>query len=430
LQPRLALLACLAGIAAACVACGDADAPASPGAAASPPSPNLLVYVVDTLRADSLGVYGGELARTPHIDAFAASGVTFTEAFANSSWTRPSMASLLTGLYPTRHAANTRAAALPTGLPTLGELLSAHGYRTGFITTNPNVGSFFGFARGFDETIELYGRREAGVVDESELITRADAVTARAVEWIDAAPRPFALVVHTIDPHAPFDPPPAFDVYGDGPSYTEILYAGEVAFADAAFGDLLDALRSRGLLDAMLVVFTADHGEEFFEYGRIGHGESLSDPVLRIPLIVRFPASSRVVAGRREARVAELVDVVPSVLDLLGLASAAPTDGASLFASAPPGPSLSTLRLEGRDLRAAVEPPWKLVHDVAAGASSLYDLEAGEKAPSTAAGASAARERLTAALDALGEASPATLVSPGDLDEQGRAALRALGYVE
>jgi arylsulfatase A-like enzyme len=116
---------------------------------------NVLLYVVDTLRADASGAYGNPTVETPHLERIAAEGTLFENAFANSSWTRPSMASLLTGLLPVRHATNERLAVLPASLERLPTLLRRHGYHCGFVTSNPNVGSVVGFERDFDDVLEL-----------------------------------------------------------------------------------------------------------------------------------------------------------------------------------------------------------------------------------------------------------------------------------
>jgi len=421
-------------------------------------APNVLLYVVDTLRADSLGCYGNPWIRTPNLDRLAGSGVVFRNAFANTSWTRPSMASLFTGLYPTSHGANTREARLPETLETMAATLSRAGYESVFVTTNPNVGSFFGFARGFDDVIELYARREIGDVNQNELITRSDEVSDRVIEWIDGAARPFFAVVHTVDPHSPLEAPPAFDIYGDSREpYSEVdrrirsggltldlqrrvhaLYAAEVSFNDASFGALIEGLRERGILDSTLVIFTADHGEEFWEYGRVGHGLSLVDSVLRVPLIVSFPASERVPAGSVVSRTVELVDVFPAVLDLLGLPAAEALDGRSPFAAsdaAAQRPAFSTLEIEKNDLRAATAPPWKLVHDRTTDAYRLYDLEADEASETTRPGHERARAALRAELERLAARAsapdPATRAEPvPELAPSARETLRALGYVD
>ncbi len=180
-----------------------------------PPRPNVLLFLVDTLRADALGPYGNSVVGTPAIDHFAGQGTLFEWAFAPTSWTRPSVTTILTGLHPAVHGVERRGSVLPPGVALLPEVLREHGYRTGFLATNPNVGSFFGYSRGFDDFIELYERREKGTVAKSEFIARADQVVDRAKEWMEESSEPFFLVVFVIDPHSPYDPLPDFNRYVD-----------------------------------------------------------------------------------------------------------------------------------------------------------------------------------------------------------------------
>ena len=440
----------------ATVAC-DVAVPRSDSATAAN-RPNILIYLVDTLRADALGVYGNPVVLTPNIDAFAADSVVFENAFATSSWTRPSGASRFTGWYPRSHGTETRHDALPPGVPTLATQMRAAGYRTGFINTNPNVGSAFGFDRGFDEIIELYTRSEKGGVNPSELITPSDYASERAIQWLDDSTVPFLLVVHTIDPHNPYRPPQEFDLYGgdyDGPidgtttktskmELTEAdrervrsLYYGEVSFNDASFGTLLNALTERALLDETLVVFTSDHGEELWEFGKLGHAKSLSDVVTRVPLIVRLPAGAGELGGTRIERPVELVDLMPTLLDQVALAHPEDLGGRNLFEDAEdaaPRNLFASLILRRARLRAVRAYPYKLIRDLETDEEKLVDLrnEGAKGGEPSGPAANAARALLRAALD-LHQArerrgrEDAPLISvPEDVE----AALRELGYVE
>jgi arylsulfatase A-like enzyme len=427
-----------------------------PGSDPASDPPNVLIYVIDTLRRDSLGSYGNTRVPTPNIDAAAREGVVFEQATSPSSWTRASMATLLTGFDPPAHGAVDRRDALPRDLPTLAERLREHGYAAGFVTSNPNVGTPFGFDRGFDEITELYGRREPGYVRVEELTTRSDEVVATALDWLDRAAHPFLLVVLAIDPHSPYQPPPEFDRFGpadadidgsqaslqrrdlDAAQRARIrgLYDAEVAYSDAEFGKLVAGLRERRLLDETLLVITSDHGEEFWERGVRGHGLSLAEASIRIPLIVRFPGSQRVAAGTRRGDPAGLDDLVPSVLDLLGLPGDGALPGRSLFGEHAPAPTFASLSLEGRSLAAAREPRWKLVWDLAADTRALYDLELDplERSPvprDASSEASAAHERLSQSIARrLAERRGNGGEEVGALPEDVEATLRALGYLE
>jgi hypothetical protein len=456
--PRSVTRALLAACAALVgLACDDGSSLWDPAASSADP-PNIVIYLVDTLRADAVGAYGNASAHTPAVDALARDGVVFEDAQAPSSWTRPSVASLLTGLHPRRHRTESRLDALPAEVSTLAERLAAQGYNTAFITTNPNVGSFFGFDRGFAEIIELYERRGFGLVRGRELITRSDDVNDRAIAWLRQASRPFLLVVHTIDPHKPYAPPEQFDVHGgdyDGPvdsrgrwnkkgpldsadqARIRSLYRAEVAFNDDSFGHLVGALRAQGRLDDTAIFFTADHGEEFWEQGFNGHGKSLRDTVTRVPLIVRLPRGYA--AGRRIRRPVELVDVAATVIELAGLDVPAELDGRSLLDAPRPGfprIQLSSLKLDGLDLRAARAYPFKLVRDVTAGSEVMHDLREDERALDDAelARRGAMRRELARVLDRAeaerSQRSAATQAAPGEMPEDVESALRALGYIE
>jgi len=421
------------------------------------PRPNVVVYIVDTLRSDSLGSYGNERISTPHIDAVAREGVVFEQATSPSAWTRASVATLLTGVDPPAHGAVDRRDALPHDLLTLGERLRAHGYASAFITSNPNVGSFFGFGRGFDDIIELYGRREPGIVRVEELIADSAQVSASALDWLDRAARPFFLVVLCIDPHSPYTPPDEFDRFAGTSPATDIdgsqaalqrrdltaahrarirsLYDAEIAYTDASFGTLVEGLDERGVLDDTLLVVTSDHGEEFWERGMRGHGRSLAEAAIRIPLIIRFPHSPRVVAGSRRTDPAGLDDLVPSVLDLLGLPRDEALPGRALFGEADPTPTFASLSLEGHAIAAAREPRWKLVWDLTTDSRALYDLasdplEQSPVAVETSRQAIAAEGRLRQAIaQGLADRRTHDDAEVGPLPAEIEATLRALGYL-
>lgn len=445
----LALLLC-AG-AGALSGCGDF------GAA----RPNVIVYVVDTLRADALGVYGGPEARTPNIDAFAAEGVVFENAWANASWTRASMASLLTGRLPWSHGAEDRSDRLPEGVATLAQILSERGWTTGLVSANPNVGSVFGFDRSFDTVYELFARSQPGTVREIELVATSAQVNADAIGWMEAVPQPFFLLVLSIDPHSPYTPPRRFDAGRERPGSRVVgthrfinrkdlserdkarireLYRGEVSANDHAFGELLAALDRMGIADDTIVVLTSDHGEELWEYDRRGHGKSLAEPALRIPLVIRHPGSPRVPAGGHITRPAQTVDVLPTLLDLIGIPAPDGVDGRSLLAasSAADAPVLAGLRLDGHDLLSASSGGWKVVWDVKGSEVTLHDLRsagAEARAVDEAAdpAAAAARDRLFSALQESvrdGHARRPEGSQAGELPESVEASLRALGYLD
>jgi arylsulfatase A-like enzyme len=415
--------------------------------------PNLLLYVVDTLRVDAVGSYGGKGAKTPNFDSIAASGIKFENAFSSSSWTRPSMASILTGLHPPRHRAQKLFSVLSPDVATLGERLQAHGYETAFINANPSTGSFFGFDRGFDAMLELYERRELGQIKTMEMTTTSAQSTAEAKHWLSVAPRPFFLTLLSIDPHAPYDPPAGFDRPG-APHDAHLrklnlenltaadkvrareLYQGEVSFNDDSFGALMGYLHETGELQNTVVVFVADHGEEFWEYGRRAHAHSLVDNLIHVPLVIWLPEKMRAGLPKRVRYPVQLVDLMPTLLQLMGAPVPEGLDGRDLFdsPSKPPAPILASLDIGSLHLRAARSYPWKLVWNTGQDRFSL--LHASDEGtavnPKSSPAAAQAHRRLRRALIAWSEQSPEVVEPnlPEEVPDEIRDALEALGYVE
>jgi arylsulfatase A-like enzyme len=359
-------------------------------AAAQGERPNLVVYLIDTLRSDRLGCYGYTRPTSPRIDRFASAALLFREGRAQSSWTRPAVTTILTGLPPWAHGVEERSSALPEEVATIGERLAAAGYDTALFTTNANIVARFGFAQGW-ETFEAIFERSGGArrhVDSAE-------IHRHVLSWLDARGqrgerRPFLLVVHTLDPHDPYRPAepfrralaPGVDVEraccGSARQLTALaladpaagqaraaaaseLYDAEVAQNDASFGALLDELERRGLAERTAVLLTSDHGEEFFEHGGWKHGFTLYEEMLRVPMVLRLPGASP--AGRVVDAPAEQIDVVPTLLELAGLPADALLPGRSLLAIDGASPRFSTARLvrAGVILESAKRELWKLV---------------------------------------------------------------------
>ena len=319
-------------------------------------APNVLVIVVDTLRADHLPVYGYRGGDTPALDRFAEDSVRYDQAFSNSSWTRPSFASILTGRHASSHGVMAKGDALPDDVTTLPEALYGAGYATGGIVTNFNVGRpTYNFGQGFedfrfleprnvlwaDDTssqllliqglrrgIEGYRARQ-GIVQVDAFYQDAEVVNGELMQWLDAAPtdRPWFSFVGYMDPHDPYFPHPY-----DGTGYSRAahqhpdlaeaaelrdLYDGEITYWDAQFGALMDDLRRRGLYDDMMIVVTADHGEEFGEHGGFWHGTTLYDEQVHVPLLVKMPRNQR--AGTHVSHWVQSIDLMPSILREVGV---------------------------------------------------------------------------------------------------------------
>ena len=295
-------------------------------AAADLPRPNVIVYLVDTLRADHLGVYGYDRDTSPVLDRWARGSTVFDNTYAPSSWTKPSMVTLFSGLDAVSHGAEDRLDIIPADVLLLAERLQALGYSTFGAVTNPNVLPHWGFDRGFDIYRDL---------DSAGNGTPASRVTEFVEEHLDqlAHSQPFFLYLHVIDPHFPYQPPPPFDTRFPRsrtfPANMSIgRYDGEIAFVDAQFGRIVDLLEQRGLNDRSMTIFTSDHGEELWEHGRLGHGSTLYEEVMRVPLLIRFPKGR--FAGIRVAARASLADVYPTVLRVLGELPGEGLDGRDL----------------------------------------------------------------------------------------------------
>ena len=293
-------------------------------------APLVVVYLVDTLRADHTGVYGYPRKTTPELDAFARDAVVFDAAVAHASWTKPSVASVLTSQLPARHRAVQLRDALDPAYPTIGKRLAERGWSTGASIANSVIyGEESAFDPGFDVFAGLHGEG-----DQRSKLVGADVVVDSALAFLKSRRGlPTFLYVHTMDPHVPYAPPEPFDrMFEPHPAeghpaqdprtdYKEPLdrermiaqYDGDVAFGDREFGRFVRELKQDGLYDGALVVFLADHGEEFLDHGLWLHGRSLFDELIRVPLVVKFPGSEW--KGRRVAEQVQLVDVLPTVLE-------------------------------------------------------------------------------------------------------------------
>jgi arylsulfatase A-like enzyme len=359
--PAGGVLGWLAGTLLLVLAWALAGGPAGPAAAAVPPArsgmPNVLLVMNDTHRADFTGVYGGPADLTPRLDELAADGVVYEHAFAQASWTRPSVATILTGRFPSSHTAVHKGSVLPQEVTTLAEVLQGGGYETIGIATNYNLTPFFGFDQGFADYRYLAPVNPLGANDvQSKLIgieiakkiqTRlrgrqewpedyyvvGETVTDLALERLDRRDRerPFFLFLSYMDVHDPYFRHP-FDGTGishranpdpdpDPALIAEMkeLYAGEVRYWDAQLGRLLDGLKQRGLYEDTLIVVVSDHGEEFGEHGGFWHGTTLYDEQLRVIFVAKYHAGSGLPRGARVDAWIRLLDVSPLVIAQTGL---------------------------------------------------------------------------------------------------------------
>lgn len=375
---------------------------------------------VDTLRADRVGAYGDGDARTPTMDALAAAGVLFERAFTPAPVTLPAHTSMLTGLAPPAHGVRGNGAfALGPGTPTLAEGLRARGLASAAFIGGFPLERRFGLARGFDHYDDAMAKSAGVSYDLAE--RRGDAVVEAARGWLGLHPGRVFVWVHLFDPHAPYDPPPAFR--GPDP------YRGEVAAVDAALGALLTAWNARP--EPALVVLASDHGEAFGEHGEESHSLFVYDTTLRVPLLVRGPGWP---AGRRVATPVGLADIAATVVDAVGPGGPA-LPGRSLrrLLDGAPAEPLYAETLAPRldfgwsDLRAWREGRYKYIR---APRPELYDLQSDPEETRNIAGAHAdvvarMRNDLDRAVGAFGEAE-----SRRAPDAETAERLRALGYVQ
>lgn len=290
-------------------------------------NPNLLLVVMDTSRASRMSLYGYDDATTPRIDDFAAGGVVFEQAIAHASQTLPSVASLLTSTLPPEHGARVNGLYRVRDEPkTLAEVLRAHHYQTAAVVSALPLKARYGLDRGFDAYLDDFSdsvlAARGGTYGAIE--RRADEATDAALAWLrDDARRgqPWFLLVHYFDPHSPYAPPAGFRDRRDS-------YDGEIAFTDSEIGRLLDAIRQDGQLDDTLVAIVADHGEVLSQNYQ-GHAGSLAEGVVRVPLVLWHP--ERLPAGKRIEGNAGLIDLAPTLLEVLGIPAPASYRGRSLL---------------------------------------------------------------------------------------------------
>jgi arylsulfatase A-like enzyme/tetratricopeptide (TPR) repeat protein len=400
---------------------------------AGAPTPNVLLITLDTTRADRLGCYGYAPAKTPVLDGLARDGVRFARAYCPVPLTLPSHASILTGLYPLGHGVRNNGHVLAPGVKTLAEVLKENGYATAAFVSAFSVDSRFGLDRGFDVYDDMLPSELPVKSQNAE--RRADKTFERFSRWLDKRDGgKFFGWVHYYDPHLPYDPPSPYREEFEGRPYD-----GEVAYMDRYVGAVLDRLRDKGLLDGTLVVVAGDHGEGFGDKVEVGHGLFLYEETLLVPLIFHHRGvflRPRVVEGA-----VRLIDVAPTVLDVLGLGGAAANmQGRSLVprVARPSGEGPDALvestypreNFGWAELVGWVSGSWKFI---LAPRPELYDLKADpaeavnllEKAPDRAR---ALRKKLEDGMVSLSAGRTAAAGTAGASPES-LERLRSLGYV-
>ncbi len=366
--------------------------------------PNIILVMVDTLRADHLGCYGYGRDTSPNLDAFAARSLLFENAVAPSSWTWPSIASMFTGQYPLHHGVvNGARSRLGFGKRTLAEICADAGMKTAAFVANPLISPSKNFDRGF-ETFEVLSWADAGTLVD------------RFFRWLDQEKKGrFLAYLHFMDPHGPYSPPDDYIARFSDPKEPHRLppdalkdlgnrlgtnkqaaeevdprlvqnamdrYDSEILFWDEQFGRLVAKVESLGLAGKTLIVVTADHGEEFLEHGILGHGWTLFDISVKIPLIMKGPA----IAPARIEEQVELIDLAPTLLDAAHIeGKGADFDGASLLdrglGARPEGAFTHTAHAFSPELKhrtslfALQTGRWKLIYDPKSERMRLFDLD-------------------------------------------------------
>jgi len=298
--------------------------------------PNVIVYVVDCLRADHVGGYGYPLDTTPNLDALARDGVLLSNLISCAPWTKPSTACLFTSLLPTFHQARTVDDALARDRTTLAEVLQGAGYVTAAWVANPVIDPrVFYFNQGFDRWVDLRSFEERSRRENiHDIETDAAEITTRVLPWLEEHRKEtFFLYLHSLDLHFGYRPRPPFDAKFVSKESTGLerdreLYDNELAYNDAEFGKLATELKRLGIYDDTILFVTSDHGEEFGEHGATRHGKTLYQGALHIPGILKLPGSRR--AGLRVKGLASNIDSAPTLLELAGVEAPKNFQGRSL----------------------------------------------------------------------------------------------------
>lgn len=395
---------------------------------------NLVVVTLDTTRADRLGAYGNANVETPAFDRLAREGVLFEQAVSVAPLTLPAHASMFTGKFPPEHGIRDNGGFfLGADQETLAEILKARGYRTGGFVSAFVLDGKWGIDQGFDTYFDDFDLSKSKQMSLGSIQRPANEVIDKVLPWIDEVKdSPFFAWVHLYDAHSPYRPPEPFAT-----TYAAHPYNGEIAFADSQMARILDRLDALQLTDRTVVMVLGDHGESLGDHGEAAHGFFIYNSVTQVPFVVRAPFSQA--RARRVADPVRSVDVLPTALDLLGLAAPANISGASLAPLMTGTPELGLdayseamypLHHYGwSELRALRSGRYKVID---APRPELYDID---RDPQEATNLYESRrslgDRMIAQLRSLEEGFSKTeaALPAGDVDPEARERLAALGYV-
>jgi arylsulfatase A-like enzyme len=340
----------------------------------------VIFLVVDTLRTDHLNIFGYERETVIHLKKFADEGVAFSNAYAQGTWTKVSQPSMVTSLYPVSHTVLDMPTALPASAETIAEVYREAGYATVSFSSVPFTGKMNNMHQGYEELHETAipldpeALKAMNELEVNYVAKTSQEFVNRLIPWLEQHQDvPFFVFLHVFDPHSPFKPRPPYDTIWGKPGDVEVVeeiihdiqkhevkstfglpfkddyvtktgrdpdelmrilidwYDGSIRGMDAEMGRLFESMRSLGLDDDTLMVFSSDHGEEFWEHGRLFHGQTVYGELSRVPLVFRWPNSPGFREGTMVDRVVENVDIMPTLLELSGVDGPAAMQGRSLF---------------------------------------------------------------------------------------------------
>lgn len=403
---------------------------------AAPSRMNVVLITLDTLRADHVGTYGASGVRTPHLDRLASQGVVFDQVMTTAPLTLPAHSSIMTGQFPPRHGVRDNGGFfLGQEQVTLAEILSERGYQTGATVGAFVLDSKWGLDQGFATYQDDFDLTNVKAMSLASVKRPGNEVVDLALKWMDGvAGQQFFAWMHLYDPHAPYESPEPYRS-----EYRGHPYRGAIAFTDAQVGRVFDYLDARGLADNTIVIVTADHGEGLGEHGEETHGFFVYESAMRVPLIIRAPGQG--LTPRRVSQPVRSVDIMPTILELIGAPAPQAVAGVSLRRLM--SGEVNELPIEGygeamyplhhygwSELTTMRSERYKLID---APRPELYDLERDphEQTNLFAERRSVADAMLRQLRDHKREMEAAAPAAPDneDVDPETRARLAALGYV-
>ncbi|MBD3169641.1 MAG: sulfatase-like hydrolase/transferase [candidate division Zixibacteria bacterium] len=459
-------------IIAAVYSAGGPEIPDKPALASKIPGKNIIYIIIDTLRYDRLSINGYNKISTPNIDSLAVGAINYKHHYAQSSWTKPQIATLLTGMYPSSHRAIGKADILPGAVYTIAEHFADNGYYTVGIVDNVNITEAFNFQQGFDEfyflkpeyyfwatesvyKLSLYSllrrsheKTSAGDIWPEHYYQPAEVVSDEAIGWLDRnKDKRFFMLLHYMDPHDPF-----FEHPFNGTGYARAAqenppgsvaqtysdaYDEEIVYHDEMLGRVFEHLKGLNLYDSSIIVVTADHGEEFYEHGGWWHGYTLYNEGIRVPLIIKPPAGTYEPAV--DTSFVRSIDVPPSILGLVEHKTPDTWQGQNIF-NRKEEPSLVFAEeiLTGNIIHSVMNREWKYIEANEDNPRGLQPQELYKMPEDSLEMNNLAAERQDVVKELKEALELKKLIAAGqaveseetDIDEATRERLKALGYLK